>query len=546
MDTAYSLGDLIDAESLARMRAVFSRLCRCEIALCDGTGQRIDDGAVNEGKSVEATRDCKAQAAMSDTRTGEAAAASQRCPVCDVARWHSVPVRWNEQLLGRVVVLEERPDEATREFAELIADVLAQLAARQARIRRRVRELTAVYDLSGLFARSADLSELLNEAARRVCEVMDAKAVGIRLLDEATGELHICGVYNLSQDYLNKGQIKYNSSEIDAAAFRGEVVYIEDARKDPRILFPEHAKKEGLVSGLCAPMSYRGQVVGVLRVYSDHVKRFSDFDIELLRAAASQAAGAVVNSRLFAEQMDAEQHRRHYAHAAEVQRRMIPAEPPRHPKLAFGHVYEPSLELGGDFFDFIDLAKGNVGLAIADVVGKGMPGALMMASVRSALRAHAHSIFDINEIVAHVNRMMCRDTLDSEFATLCYGVFSPDGSRFTYCNAGHNPPLLLRGEAFTALEVGGPLIGVLPDATFERQVIDLHSGDHLVFYTDGVTEALDFAGEAYGVSRLKESILRHRALEVGPMVNQLMWDVRRFAGLAEQSDDITLVLARVR
>ena len=224
---------------------------------------------------------------------------------------------------------------------------------------------------------------------------------------------------------------------------------------------------------------------------------------------------------------------------------MIPRQSPRHSRISFGRVYEPSFEVGGDFFDIIEFSDGSVGLVIADVVGKGIPAALMGASVRSSLRAHAHSIYDINEIVALVNRDLCRDTLLSEFVTLCYGVFSADGGRFTYCNAGHSPPLLVRGDQFRSLETGGTVIGVLPEAAFDRDLVDLQSGDHLLFYTDGVTEALDFSGQPYGEKRFRDSIIRHRHLEVCTFANQLLWDVRRFAGLAGQTDDITIVVARV-
>ena len=168
-----------------------------------------------------------------------------------------------------------------------------------------------------------------------------------------------------------------------------------------------------------------------------------------------------------------------------------------------------------------------------------------MASIRSSLRAHAHNIFALDQIMAHVNWDMSRDTIVSEFATMVYGVFWANGTRFTYCNAGHPPPLLLRGDSFTELTTGGMVIGVVPDADFEREVVELRDGDVIVLFTDGVTEALDFHGEAYGLARLRESIVTHRGLPAPHMAEQLLWDVRRFAGLADQSDDITIVVVKV-
>lgn len=511
----YTLSDLIDAEALARLAGDFSNLCDTTISICDEAGARIAGDAAGE-------------------------------PVLDPAAFvYSAPVTWNGHVLGQVTAILAEPDARMQQRVELVADILAELCRKEAHIRRRVSELTTVYDLGGLFAGSTDLPSILNAAARRICEVMKVKAANVRLLDESKGELFIMGSWNLSAQYLNKGPVKLVENPIDNLAFRGEVVYIEDAGADPRVRFPEHARAEGIVSGLCAPMTYRGHTVGVIRAYTGHKRRFTQFETDLLRAVASQAAGAVVNSRLIAERLHLERQQRQLHHAAQVQRQMIPSRPPLHGRVTFGQIYEPSLELGGDFFDFVVLPNGNIGLSIADVVGKGLPGALMMASVRSALRAHAHSIFDLNEIVSLVNRLMCRDTNPSEFATLFYGVFSPDGDRFTYCNAGHNPPLLLRGDRFIPLDVGGMVIGVYPNEPFERQVLQLESGDVIVFYTDGITEALNFQGEAYGEARLEESIRRYRELPAQTLATQLLWDVRRFVGLARQTDDITIVTAKV-
>ncbi len=509
LDHPYTLTDLVDPESIERLAGVISRLCKCRISICNV------EAVVGSGLAEE---------------TG---------------LYHDSLIDCDSRVVGKVSIERTKVNESALELVDLVADILATLCRQRLGIRRRVSELTAVYDLGGLFAGNEDLGSILNIAAKRICDVMNVKAASIRLLDTATGELVLSGVYNLSTDYLSKGRIMLDDNPIDKTAFCGEVVYIEDARTDERVKFREHSRREGLVSGLACPMTYRGSTVGILRIYTAAVQRFSSFEVDLLRSVASQACGAIVHSRLFNEAREAEQQARQLKYAGQVQRRMIPAEPPKHDRISFGQVYMPTLQVGGDFFDFLSLPEGNVGLAIADVVGKGVPGSLMMASVRSALRAHARSIFNIDEIISQVNQHLCRDTLMSEFATLIYGVFSPRGSRFTYSNAGHNPPLLLRGNQFTALSTGGMVIGVLPDASFDRDVLELESGDILVFYTDGVTETLDYHDDLYGIDRFKQSILRHREETANTMANQLLWDVRRFAGLSQQTDDITLVVAKV-
>ena len=433
-----------------------------------------------------------------------------------------------------------------RRFARVLADTIATLVRQASQIQRQLADLRTVHELTELLSGTQDLQELLDLAVQRVVEVMSVKACAIRLLDNSTGELVIKAVHNLSEEYLNKGPVILKENAIDAATFGGESVYIEDATTDSRIRYPQNALKEGIVSGLCVPMAYRGQTIGVLRVYTARRYRFSHSEESLLRSIASQATSAIITSRLHEQRADSERVQRQVEAAGEIQQRMLPSQPPQHARLDFGCVYVPTLQLGGDFFDFIELADGRIGFSIADVVGKGLPAALLMSSVRSALRAFANEHDDVNQTIFKLNQHMSRDTLVSEFATLFYGIFSTDGRTLTYCNAGHVAPLLFRDGKFQELITGGLVIGVLSGEVYEREVIELRSGDVLTMVTDGVTEALNFEDVAFGSERLLDSIRRHESLDAQQMANQLLWDVRRFAGLADQSDDISIVVVKMK
>ena len=203
------------------------------------------------------------------------------------------------------------------------------------------------------------------------------------------------------------------------------------------------------------------------------------------------------------------------------------------------------MEVSGDFYDFIELDEGHLGITIADVVGKGVPASLMMASLRSALRTYAEGIYDLDQVMARTNRHLYRDTLSGEFATVFYGVIAPDARRLTYCNAGHDPPLLLRDGRFETLEVGGTALGILPNEQYDKGLLHLRPGDILVFYTDGLTEAMNFQDQKFTTDRLRKSILRYRQLDAQPLAHQLLWDVRRFIGLADRNDDITVVAVKI-
>ncbi len=433
-----------------------------------------------------------------------------------------------------------------RNMAALLGELFVELSQQDADLTRRVSELSNVYNIAGLLAGTRHLQETLDRVTQMICQVMRVKACSLRLLDEDTGQLRIAAVHNLSEAYLNKGPVRIEENPIDREVLEGNTVYVADAPNDPRTRYPEQARQEGIVSCLVCGLTFRGKTVGVIRLYTDRPHAFSPAEDAMIRIVASQAAAAIVNARLLDEAVAAERYTQQLAYAGEVQRRMIPASPPRHPHAEIGAIYRPTYQVGGDFYDFIDLPQHNLGIAIADVVGKGVPASLMMASLRSALHVNAYHTYDIDRIVYELNRHTCRETSSSEFATLFYGVLSQDGRAFTYCNAGHDNPLLYRNGEITYLGKGGMVLGVDPDETFEREILPLQTGDVMLLYTDGVPDALNFLDESFGRERLAESFARHVQLPAHRLVRSILWDIRRFRGYAERNDDVTMVAIRIQ
>ncbi|MCP4592127.1 MAG: SpoIIE family protein phosphatase [bacterium] len=592
-DDARDVAELLSAvglDELQRMQDTFAALGRVTLCICDPTGGLVTQPSCPSAFCGLMTESAGGLAACRESVSERARQVMRlETGLCHAGALHfSAPVRVDGRHVATVVLGEragagadheavvrladehgispielgraarsadsppgEREGVVTR-FLHLFADRLAELCRRHRRMTQRVRELEAVHDLTAMFAGTEELPEILTATAERICGVVEVRSCSIRLHDPESGELRIVAGYNLSSAYLEKGSVLLGENPIDSAAFGGETVYIRNVPGDPGTRYPDQARAEGLVSGLCIPMAYQGKTIGVIRVYTDYECEFSSFQVALIRSIGSQVAAALQLFRLHQDQLSAERREFHLHEAAAIQRRMIPAAPRTHASISFGCVYNPSLDVGGDFYDFIELPEGHLGVCVADVVGKGVSAALMMASVRSALRAHAHSIYNLDEIVTLVNRHMSRDTLSSEFATLFYGVLSADGRRLTYCNAGHEPGLLFRtaehgpmGSRVHELSTGGMVIGVDPDTEYSRGIVDLQPGDILVSYTDGVNEALDFDERMFGRERLRESVWRYAKLDAPTLAKQLLWDVRRFVGLARQTDDITIVVAKV-
>ncbi len=434
---------------------------------------------------------------------------------------------------------------ASVQFLYLLANALARMCQQEVNLRRRITELSTLFKISQMLTDARGLQQTLDRVTSSVTQALGVKAASLRLLDGARDELVIKSVFNLSEAYLRKGPILVNHSAIDRQALAGDVVYIADMATDSRVAYPEDARREGIASVLSAGMLYKGRPIGVLRVYTAQTKEFSDFQVQLLRSIASQAAVAIENARLQQESIERERLARQVQIAAEVQRRMIPEKAPIIPGFDIAALYVPCFELGGDFYDFIPFEQNSLGIAIGDVVGKGLPASLLMASVRAAIRAYAHDIYDLDEIMARVNRSMALDSRNNEFVTVWYGTLNFSRRQLTYCSAGHDAPLLVRNGQLKELSVGGMVLGVDANERYEKDVVQLEKGDLLFAYTDGVTDAMSFSGEKFGRPRMREALLRHAALPADQICRQILWETRRFVGLNRRSDDTTMVALKV-
>ncbi len=543
--------DYLAQESLQRIQDEFVSVLRIPLRIC-----------LPDGRPVT-----KASAVWRGPPGPTRAEAGEREPdfadACGPVARADVLIRLEGQVLGRIVVrppgsdwaaplpaepgAPEAPPRALR-LLRLMANVIARRWNRQKLLRSRIAELAAMYRLTAEFTGRRDLQSVLELVTRTVVELFGAKACTIRLLNESQTELVVKAVAGLSPRYLTKGPILLSKSQIDREVVaHGRTVYIPDLRSDPRVLYPGEADEEGIVSGLCAPLSYKGRCEGVIRIYTGEPHDFDWYERSLLRALAAQAAAAIVNTRLYEQAVRGANLRRHVSMAAEVQRRMFPAGMPELPGFDIHAVYEPTFELSGDFYDFHQFEQDNLGVGVCDVVGKGVRASLLMASIRASLRAHASNIYDMSEVLARVNRDLCADTAIRDFATLFYGVIDARGRRFTYANAGHTPPLLVRDGQCCHLTTGGGVVGIDPGFSWRHDTMAFAPGDVVAIFTDGLTEALNFQDEGFGMARVERAAVAAVAdrCSAAGVARRVLWELRRFTGLRTRLDDLTLVVIQV-
>jgi len=403
-----------------------------------------------------------------------------------------------------------------------------------------------IFQLSTLVAGEFSLREVLDRLAAAAVKIADVKACSIRLLDSQSGGMKMSSTYGLSEKYRNKGVVSKDDPVIKAA-FTGEAVVVDDIRTEPRVKYRKAALEEGLVSQLTVAMTFKGKDVGVLRLYSPRPKEFDEDDVKLARAVASQCALAITNALLYSKAIDGAKVTTQMRLAGEIQRRMIPKKAPKIPSLDVAAAYIPCYDVGGDYYDFIRLSDHHIVIAIADVIGKGTPAAMMTSMFRGALRAYADvgGAGLINKTITRLNRTACRECRPGEFVTLFYALIDTSRMKMSYCNCGHEPTLLIRNKKIAELSKGGLVLGVDKKAEYEIGSINLYDNDGLLFFTDGLTDAVNFQGDFWGRDRMLSTALKFSNQSADVMLHSILGYRRRFVGLSQQIDDTSIVVVKV-
>jgi serine phosphatase RsbU (regulator of sigma subunit)/anti-sigma regulatory factor (Ser/Thr protein kinase) len=301
---------------------------------------------------------------------------------------------------------------------------------------------------------------------------------------------------------------------------------------------------------LVVPLVTQGELIGLLNLgprLSD--QEYSGDDRRLLESLAAQAAPAVRVGQLVREQeaeiRSRERLEQELAVARLIQQNFLPRSLPEVAGWGVAADYRPAREVGGDFYDFIDLPDGRLGVVVGDVTDKGVPAALVMAATRSVLRASAQRLIAPGAVLQRVNEHLVPDIPENMFVTCLYGVLELDTGRLVFANAGHNLPMITSGGAVTELMARGMPLGLMPGMTYEETEAVLDPGAHLLLYSDGVTEAHDADREMFGGDRLAMVMAEAGTRRGDALLRTLIAALGAFAAPgAEQEDDITLVAIR--
>jgi sigma-B regulation protein RsbU (phosphoserine phosphatase) len=297
------------------------------------------------------------------------------------------------------------------------------------------------------------------------------------------------------------------------------------------------------------PLVARGRLVGAMIVglQRDRLGRtpFSNRRINILNGIAQQAATAVVNNQLYKESSERARMQQELDVAHTIQASFLPDGSPNIPGCSVATFWQAARQVGGDFYDFLPLGDDKWGMVIADVADKGVPAALFMALTRTILRAVAFSNSDPAHVLVRANEIIAREARSDLFVTVFYGVWDPATERFSYANAGHNPPLLMQPNGnFQTLLGHGVALGILPEIQMKSHTMSLRPGETLIIYTDGVTEALNEDFDEFGLQRLQVAARTAARQPAAAIIQQITDNIRDHTGQTAQFDDMTLMVIK--
>jgi len=319
----------------------------------------------------------------------------------------------------------------------------------------------------------------------------------------------------------------------------------------------EHHVLREVSSRILVQIRQKNDLVGILSFGPRRGEfAYSDADRELLMSIAAQLALMIDNARLTERMVAQERMRRELALAAEVQQRLLPSRAPECASIEIAGFCEPARGVGGDYYDFINCDNSHLGLAIADVAGKGMPAALLMSTVQATLRSLTArngspngATHELSSIVAKLNRLLFNTTNGEHYVTFFYATFDQMTQRLTYVNAGHNPPLYLQADAgseFRQLTSGGLVAGAFEHSAYEQETVQMKPNDLLFLYTDGLSEALNVEGEEFGASRIMETLKAIATLSADQIRDVVARQVKEWCAGMSLYDDLTFVVMKVK
>ena len=416
-----------------------------------------------------------------------------------------------------------------------------------------VDKLRMLLDITKTISRSLDLDEVLNLVMDTLDSLIPYDAAGIYLVkcsqplaeweggpDESC-VFHTQAVRGYEIDDLQELHLKMGEGLIGHVAVTGKPYVSQEVRHDPRYINARPLTNSEMV----APIISNNEVIGVFDLESDHLNAYSNDDLEVLMLLSSQVAIIIEKVMLHENLIEKQRLETQLEVARQVQLALLPARDPQIDGFEISAYNFPTEEVSGDYYDWVRIYDDQIGLVIADVSGKGMPAALLMAFLRASLRAATHIGYAPAISMSKVNYLLWESIERNQFVTAFYGIFDATNRTLAYSNAGHNPALVMEVDGSARFEErGGVPLGMFRDTRYYEYYLTTESGQMLVLYTDGLTEARSATEEEYGRDRLVESVRKCRDLSAREMIDYIHRDLITWTDGQGADDDVTIFIIK--
>ncbi len=421
---------------------------------------------------------------------------------------------------------------------------IKRLESENERLRRAVEELSILNDVAAAVSSTSSLDQIVNLIVQKCVKHLKVEQGAVLLFN------------NQSEGATLKTMVRKAQTDVDVIPYRlgdqitgwmlknQEPLIVNDFADDGRFRVPEEALR--IRSLLCVPLRLKGLMIGVLNVFNKKGGEvFNASDQRLLSIIAAQSAQVVENARLAEEEKALANLQKELRLARDIQIRLLPEEPPAIEGYTVAGQSQPALRVGGDYFDFLELDDGRWGFCLADVSGKGITASLLMANVQATIRGQSRLAPDAGKCVERSNRMLYESTDADKFVTMFYAVLNAETNTLDYSNAGHNPPILVSAECEPMLlEVGGPVLGVMPKFPYRWAQVEMNPGDTLLIYSDGYSEAMNRQFEEFGEDRMRGLAVAHKDFPPPKLLETITEQVDQFCQGAPQADDMTIMAVR--
>jgi sigma-B regulation protein RsbU (phosphoserine phosphatase) len=424
------------------------------------------------------------------------------------------------------------------EQTESLRRMVGFLAARE-----EIERLKTVVEASKLINSSIEADSLFNSILSVARNELGVERGTLYFVDQQRGEIWA----KIAND-LETGEIRLPIGKglAGSVAATGDPVILYDAYSDPR--FDRSLDQRSgfrTRSMLCVAIHNRDRkIVGVLQLLNKKHGSFGARDLEFLDAISDHMAIAMENATLHMSLIEKDRMEQELNLGREIQSRLLPKPPVDIVTTELAAMSVPCFEVGGDYYDFIEFSNGDLGLAIADVSGKGVSAALIMSSVQAALRMSAPIEPDLSSLMARLNALIYRMAGGRKYVTFFFGRYSPSTGELRYVNAGHNPPFVITDNEVLKIDSTGRPVGILPDATFIEERITIPPGATLFLYTDGLNEAENPREEEFGMPRLTELVTRAAREQTDRVAPMVLERIQTFEEGAHSTDDKTVVVMR--